>query len=271
MYHFMFDGFQGHRSRLDDILLMHETLERLPKCLGIETTMPPIVTPYYNGFEPEDCGLSGFVFLPGGHFTLHTFSMRETIFADILTLTDFNPDAAESVILNSFPCSQHVTFLESRNKCSSYQSATRAIDETKDFGPHLLIKYPFNDSTPTMDWLFSIMDALPAAIGMTPIMRPYILSNTLKDGESVLSCITMIAESHIATHVYSTKQTVYFDIFSCKFFEYATVLDHIDKLFQSSPTDHVLISRGKQYTELKSKACDRHNSYGNWRKYCIQD
>jgi len=268
MQHLMFDGIQGHRSRLDDILLMHETLERLPRILGMETTMPPIVTPYYNGFDPEDCGLSGFVFLPGGHVTLHTFSMREAVFADILTPVTIQASTAESLILNSFPCAQHSTFLESRGPDTTDSAAGCTVDMDKDFGPHLFAEYSVEHLNPTMDWLFIALDTLPGAIGMTPIMRPYVLSNALRGGASVVSGLTMIAESHIAVHIFSPTRNAFVDIFSCKFFDQTSVLHHLEKLFQSHPTAHSFISRGKQFSQLRSMAADRYERFGDWRNYC---
>ncbi|MCX6561209.1 MAG: hypothetical protein NTZ26_11945 [Candidatus Aminicenantes bacterium] len=76
MYHFTLDAFRGFRSRLDDIHLVHEVLDEIPLRLGLKALMPPFVLPYYNGVIPEDCGISAFVFLAGGHFTIHTFSFR---------------------------------------------------------------------------------------------------------------------------------------------------------------------------------------------------
>mgnify|MGYP003353021486 CR=1 FL=1 len=69
MLHCTLDGFGGHRSRFDDIRLVHELLEELPGRLGLQPAMPPMLLPYYNGVEPDDCGISGFVFLAGGHLT----------------------------------------------------------------------------------------------------------------------------------------------------------------------------------------------------------
>ena len=90
LQHSTLDGFGGHRSRFDDIRLVHELLEELPERLGLQPAMPPMLLPYYNGVEPDDCGVSGFVFLPGGHLTLHTFSFRECYFADLVAPVAFD-------------------------------------------------------------------------------------------------------------------------------------------------------------------------------------
>jgi len=92
MNHFVMDAFNGYRSRLDDIILVHEFLEELPFKLGLNTVMPPYILPYYNGVVAEDCGISAFVFLAGGHFTIHTFSFREAYFVDLVSPQAFDPD-----------------------------------------------------------------------------------------------------------------------------------------------------------------------------------
>ena len=45
-----YDGcFNGYRSRLDDLILVHEILEEIPLKLGVKPVMPPFILPYYNG------------------------------------------------------------------------------------------------------------------------------------------------------------------------------------------------------------------------------
>src|SRR5256886_7935447 len=88
MLHFTIDGFRGFRSRFDDAHLIQEVLEDAPAQLGLKRAMPAFVLPYYSGVVPEDCGISAFVFLAGGHFTLHTFSFREAYFADLVARSE---------------------------------------------------------------------------------------------------------------------------------------------------------------------------------------
>ena len=263
MQHVMVDGFEGHRSRLDDILLMHETLERLPVALDLSPTMPPIVTPYYNGFEPEDCGLSGFVFLEGGHITIHTFSQREVFFADIFSPKNFDATKAENLLQGSFPAFERVTFEEDRLSPHELQVSG---DLKMDFGPHLLAKFELGELHPTLDWLFNMLDTLPSSIGMTPIMRPYVISNPQKNKSLVLSGITMIAESHVAAHILLPERHVYFDIFSCKYFDVNSVLEKLTTIFQVPPTTSKFITRGKDYESRRSTSFDRYRKFGGWRK-----
>src|SRR5256884_3867446 len=104
MLHFTIDGFRGFRSRFDDAHLIQEVLEDAPAQLGLRRAMPAFVLPYYNGVVPEDCGISAFVFLAGGHFTLHTFSFRETYFADLVAPDDFDAAKLRALLEAVFPC-----------------------------------------------------------------------------------------------------------------------------------------------------------------------
>src|SRR3989441_7773762 len=104
MLHFTIDGFQGFRSRFDHVPLIQEVLEEVPTQLGLKSVMPAFVLPYYNGVVPEDCGVSAFVFLAGGHFTLHTFSFREAYFADLVAPVPFDAGRLRSVLEAGFPC-----------------------------------------------------------------------------------------------------------------------------------------------------------------------
>src|SRR4030043_283465 len=103
MFHFLYDAYNGYRSRLDDILLVHEFLEEVLLKLGVKTVMPPFVLPYYNGIVPEDCGISAFVFLEGGHFTIHTFSYRGVFFCDLLYPQAVDTDRLRAHIDEAFP------------------------------------------------------------------------------------------------------------------------------------------------------------------------
>src|SRR2546428_4918874 len=104
MLHFTIDGFQGFRSRFDHVPLIQEVLEEVPTQLGLKPVMPAFVLPYYNGVVPEDCGVSAFVFLAGGHFTLHTFSFREAYFADLVAPTAFDAGRLRNILEAVFPC-----------------------------------------------------------------------------------------------------------------------------------------------------------------------
>jgi hypothetical protein len=100
----------------------------------------------------------------------------------------------------------------------------------------------------TMDGIFSYLDGLPATIGMTPIIRPYVITNRI-EGQEVVSGMTMIAESHIGLHVFKKSRKAYFDLFSCTFFDTERVRQAINQKLKGRIVHEALISRGSKYKE----------------------
>ena len=184
MLHFTIDGFRGFRSRFDDAHLIQEVLEDAPAQLGLRRAMPAFVLPYYNGVVPEDCGISAFVFLAGGHFTLHTFSFRETYFADLVAPDDFDAAKLRALLEAVFPCA--ITSVRTVERQDLKDSEP---DVENDFGPHLFLNVDAYQGPQSLDALFDVFDRLPAEIGMTPIMRPYVIRDTV-GGQPVLSALT---------------------------------------------------------------------------------
>jgi S-adenosylmethionine/arginine decarboxylase-like enzyme len=251
MFHFMLDAINGYRSRLDDILLVHEFLAEIPLKLGLKTIMPPFVLPYYNGIVPEDCGISSFVFLAGGHITLHTFSFREAYFIDILSPRLIDAALLTQLIKSAFPSEKVSHNYVERDKKESFPEKVE-IDETSDFGPHLLLDFKDYEGPMTLDELFGLFDVMPNKIGMTPIMRPYALKNIVEN-QNVLSILTMIAESHIALHVFKESRRAYLDLFSCSFFNYKEVCKELRSELNGNVMREVIIPRGGKYKVLRNE------------------
>lgn len=244
------DAFRGYRSRLDDLLLVYEALEEIPQKLGMKTVMPPFILPYYNGVIPEDCGISAFVFLAGGHFTLHTFSFRETYFVDVLSPDPFDETLLKQTIEAVFPAEQITSYTLDRERPETYPTKI-AINEAEDFGPHLFLELKNYRGPKTLDQLFDFFDTMPFEIGMTPIIRPIGTKNRLEDG-GVTSILTMIAESHISLHYFEATNRAYFDLFSCRFFDYPKVIAKLREILKGDIVTETLISRGSKYQQFKN-------------------
>ncbi|MDH4270451.1 MAG: S-adenosylmethionine decarboxylase [Candidatus Aminicenantes bacterium] len=246
MFHFLFDAYNGYRSRLDDIMLVHEFLEEVPLKLGVKSVMPPFVLPYYNGVVTEDCGISAFVFLAGGHFTLHTFSYRGAFFVDFLYPRAFPQEKLRSLIDDVFPSER--SFQNYIHRTAGERPERPAVDTKKDFGPHLLFDIEDYAGPDTLDEIFGYLDRLPTTIGMTPIIRPYVVKNLI-GGQEVVSGMTMIAESHIGLHIFIKSRKAFFDLFSCTFFDAKKILPEIRGKLKGRITQETLISRGSKYKE----------------------
>lgn len=250
MNHFVMDAFRGYRSRLDDIMLVYEALEEIPQKLGLKAVMPPFILPYYNGVVPEDCGISAFVFLAGGHFTIHTFSFREAYFIDLLSPEAFDTAKAEKLIKDAFPAERVTAYCLERESRETYPAKIE-INEELDFGPHLFLDLKNYSGPKKMDDLFAFFDTLPFNIGMTPIIRPIVVKNSAGNAK-VTSILTMIAESHISLHYFEETERAYFDLFSCRFFDYAKVGAKLKQVLKSEVTNETLISRGSKYQYYKN-------------------
>lgn len=261
MNHFVMDAFNGYRSRLDDITLVYEFLEELPAKLGLKTIMPPFILPYYNGVVPEDCGISGFVFLAGGHFTIHTFSFREVYFIDLVSAEPFDPVFLEGIIRETFPANNVTTHCVERNNADNFPE--REINEKLDFGPHLFLDFINYSGPKTMDDLYAIFDTMPFKIGMTPIMRPYVVRNQVGN-ETVISILTMIAESHISLHYFEKSKQAFLDLFSCRFFDYGAVIGQLKQVFSADFTNEILVSRGSLYHRHKKISTPNPGQSGHW-------
>lgn len=249
MYHYMLDSYNCFKTRLEDTALIFEVLERIPYEMGIKTTMPPFVLPYFNGVVPEDCGISAFIFLEGGHFTIHTFSYRECYFVDFLSPNKFDEEELTRAITRAFPTDLYNKYFIDRRRNS--KDIFNKVDENNDFGPHVFLEINPVNGKLDMDYLFNIFDNMPKQIDMTPIMRPYIIKNG--EGENMIySALTMIAESHISMHYFPKENKGYFDIFSCRFFDKEFVLPKIIEILDGDKNlDYTYISRGSKYHHLK--------------------
>lgn len=253
--HFTFDGFHGYRSRLDDIKLLQELMEELPSKLGLDPVMPPIMLPYYNGAVPEDCGISAFVLLRGGHLTLHTFSYGEAVFGDLVHPGEFDTRQARLMLEHIFPCASVETHTVRRGDRGdgNHLKNFNTIDPSTDFGPHLLIHLKPYSGPRTMDALFDLFDSLPGRVGMTPIMRPYIVKTAWPKGGHVLSALTMIAESHVSLHVFPEQNEAFFDLFSCKFFDSDGVTNALIEMLGGHAQSATIVSRGSRFKAQRTQ------------------
>lgn len=261
MYHYYFDGLRGFRSRLDSLELVHEVLQEICEELGIRPAMPPFLLPYYDGVLPQDCGISSFLFLAGGHATLHTFSFREAFFFDLAYPQAFDTALLTRLLTTAFPCQLTQHGMSGRGREAG---PARPPSVEWDFGPHLLVDVEEYAGPCTLDSLFTLFDELPATIGMTPIMRPYVARSQTADGQAVLSAMTMIAESHISLHVFPDRKTAFFDLFSCRFFEPEPVLARILRALPGRVVQHALRGRGERYRLERTEHVTEHARTRAW-------
>lgn len=118
------------------------------------------------------------------------------------------------------------------------------------FGPHLMLdgygcaKAKLED----LNLIYRILDELPARIGMTKIMPPYVFKYSgVKPEDWGLSGFVLIAESHISIHTFPEKSFVSVDIFSCKSFDAGFASDYLKTAFGIVKVETNVLDRGTEF------------------------
>ena len=118
------------------------------------------------------------------------------------------------------------------------------------FGPHLMLdgygceRRKLED----LDLIYRILEELPAQIGMTRIMPPYVFKYSgLKPEDWGISGFVLIAESHISIHTFPEKNFVSVDIFSCKAFDADLAATYFKKAFSMTKVETNVLDRGTEF------------------------
>ncbi|MCX5775200.1 MAG: S-adenosylmethionine decarboxylase [Firmicutes bacterium] len=263
MKHIMLDAYGADESRLNDVKYINNSLNLIAEKIGVVTVAPPFLLPYYYGLEPEDVGISSFVFLKGGHITIHTFPLRECYFVDMVFDGEFDAEKTRGLFKKAFPFDESKSeFLaEDRDQVKTYE---RPFNPEEIFGPHIFAKIVAKKE-PTLDSIFDFLEALIPELNMTPIIRPYVIKNAITN-PTYLSGIVMIAESHISFHYNLTTKIIYFDIFSCKMFDYSKIVKLLSKKL-GTVTSYVVIARGSKHKFNKASKGNHHPISGKVKAY----
>jgi S-adenosylmethionine/arginine decarboxylase-like enzyme len=249
MKHYMLDGY-GVLAKLplQQADFVNETLNRILFELGLKPISPAFLLPYDYGLVPLDDGLSSFVFLQGGHATIHTFPLRSVYFVDIFTPTTLDKDRADAVFQQFLPFNPSISrsFSVVRNE----PITNEAFEPNDVFGPHVLAR--FNPKRLlSLEEANRFLEGLIRDIGMTPITRSFSMLDRYQN-PNYLSSIVMIAESHLSIHQDVKTFDVWFDIFSCKMFDYASTAQLIEKHF--GPLQYFsTIARGQKHDERSTR------------------
>jgi len=119
------------------------------------------------------------------------------------------------------------------------------------FGPHLMVDgYEGSfEALASIENVTRFLDELPAQIGMTKIMPPYVFKydGGEKPEDWGISGFVIIAESHISIHTFPEKGYFSIDIFSCKDFNIKEAIDIIKEFFQTDKLEIQTTSRGTEF------------------------
>ncbi len=90
-----------------------------------------------------------------------------------------------------------------------------------------------------------ILEQYPAQMGMTKITQPTVVRyKGTKPEDWGVSGYVMIAESHISLHTFPERNLIWVDIFSCKDFDAAPVLEDLKRRFRLREMEVKMLERG---------------------------
>ena len=125
------------------------------------------------------------------------------------------------------------------------------------FGPHLMLDgYGCDGKTlEDIEQVYKMLDEIPAEIGMTKIMPPYVFRyNGAKEEDWGVSGFVLIAESHISIHTYPEKRYLSVDILSCKEFDADRATQLICDRFGIERVEQNLLDRGTEFPKDIARA-----------------
>ena len=99
--HLMMEASGCKKSKLTNIKLLTNLLDKLPEKMDMTKIMPPYVFEY-KGLVPEDWGLSGIVIIAESHLAIHTFPDKGFVTIDIFSCKDFDVAMAVREIVEAF-------------------------------------------------------------------------------------------------------------------------------------------------------------------------
>lgn len=117
------------------------------------------------------------------------------------------------------------------------------------FGPHLVFDGRGCPRARLSDLahLYTVLDGLPDAIGMTKIMPPYVFRHADPGAPDGLSGFVLIAESHISLHTFPEAGQLHVDVFSCRSFSAERVLSELKRAFVPRRATWRVLDRGTEF------------------------
>ena len=100
-----------------------------------------------------------------------------------------------------------------------------------------------------------ILDQYPQEMGMTKIAPPTVVRyRGTKPEDWGISGYVMIAESHISLHTFPERRLIWADIFSCKAFDAAPIVDDLRRRFGLREMQMNILERGLEAPDASGQA-----------------
>ena len=258
--HLMLDAYDCNFEQANSLLVVNDLLVTLAASLEMNPIMPPALLPYYYCEPSEDGGISAFILCENGsHITIHTFPYLYCYFVDILTDKFFSEEKATDLLCRQI----YAKTINSHVVDRRLFNAQPAANSNVDFGPHYMISVENLDTS--MEQIATWLDNIAPRINMTPISRPYVIFDRVKD-PAFISGVLVVAQSHIAFHYSIEERTANIDIFSCSFLDDGVVEQILEETL-GDQTKINLFARGSKhkhnvrYSEKRTSSLRNHRAW----------
>jgi S-adenosylmethionine decarboxylase len=118
-----------------------------------------------------------------------------------------------------------------------------------------LIMDGFGDSKDILQdekFIYDLLNAYPAKIGMTKISEPIVFRYSgSKPEDWGVSGLVFIAESHISLHTFVERKFINIDVFSCKDFDAERIMDDMKNNFHLKRMRSCLVRREWEPADIK--------------------
>jgi len=120
--HLLIDGYCENKELLEDEEFLRQLLSEYPGRISMTRISEPYVIRYAD-CEPEEWGISGFVFLAESHIAIHTFVERSFVNIDVFSCKDFDTEVAVEDLRERFKLTKSRVSLAERGWSSPNQVA----------------------------------------------------------------------------------------------------------------------------------------------------
>jgi len=124
--HLIIDGHNNNKQILQDEAFLRQMLDSIPTLIGMTKISEPFVFRYV-GKEPNEWGISGFVFIAESHISFHTFVEQSYINIDVFSCRDFDIEQAIKHFKEKLYLTKYKSYLVNRDWNADNATETNKI------------------------------------------------------------------------------------------------------------------------------------------------
>lgn len=113
--HFMMDGYNADKNRLEDLSALKQLLVDLPTKMGMHTICDPVTVSVGPNNHKDPGGISGFVMIAESHISFHTFPNRGFVSIDVYTCQNqLDTEKLKTELTEAFGIGNSDTYIQKR-------------------------------------------------------------------------------------------------------------------------------------------------------------